>query len=265
MAAKRQVIVDARGPREELPAREPIPDLLVDRPHDPETDLPPVPAASISSSTTSRLRGARPPRRLSAVLGLLAAGLIAVPILVGHHGHHGTRVTPAAPVGHTPPAAARPAARARSAVGMPIPAGNAPVQSIRIVLDVTGHRIPSRERKALARWIIETQNARTRLRIEDGPLLSAPITGMVWGETGRGPLAQGSGLRWLLAGARDGRDGALIEVGRSGSSRLIAPRVRESAVPASGSTLRIYRRVAADIARQIMVSSQQGYGGTTRP
>ncbi len=150
-----------------------------------------------------------------------------------------------------------------SAVGMPIPAGAQLVRPIRIVIDVSRRRVPARERRALGHWIETTQNPLTRIRIENRGWLSRPLTGAEWAAASTVAGHRESGVPWLEAGPRWHRAGAMLLLGAVGTVRTLAPAVRESRIPVTPNTIRTYRLLASRAARQIMVTANQGYGGTT--
>lgn len=284
MTQKRQIIVDARRnapasileppdlPRtQEIPAREPLPELLVDEP--PPQLKRTVPTQDMSDRhrrrswkrilLPNRLRlppfSFRPPKTSGWLLPLLATAAVASGVLLiaaNHRSHH-------RPVTQNHPLSATIRAPHAGAVGMPIPTGDQAVRPIRIVLDVSRHPIPARERRALGEWIAQTQNVATRIRIEDHGRLSPPLTGQRWATSAAYDTTADTALAWLEHGVRHRRAGALVRIGATGSVRE-ARDVRESDVPVSRTSLRIYRDLAADVARQIMVSSRQGYGGTSR-
>ena len=153
-------------------------------------------------------------------------------------------------------AAAGRSAVASHTVGMPIPVGNMPVKPVRILLDITGHPVPANERIALGNWITRTQNAQTHIMIQDGSRISQPLTGTTWATTAPTPRHPGTGMIWLRAGTRTGRNGALIHIGSQRTPELVAPQIRESGADGSPQTLASHNQLAASIARQIMITSR---------
>ncbi len=218
--------------------------------------LPPLPPPTETSGSG---RGFTIP----APVWLLAAAALGIAVLSG--GHH----SPTSPVNPPrvlqAPGLGSPAASPVQSVGMPIPTGDAPVQPIRIVLAISHHQIPARERRVLGAWIERTQNSATRIRIEKDGRLSRPLTGAQWAATSATTTTRGDAMTWLERGVREHQAGALVRIGVSGDSRLLERDIRESEVPATRSVLRLHNKLASALAREIMITSQQGDGGTTAP
>jgi hypothetical protein len=224
---------------------------------------PTIASKSLPQPPPSELGAPRRSFRIPTMVWLLAACAIGIAALSG--GQH----SPTTPVSPPPviqaPGSGSPGASAPQSVGMPIPTGNAPVRPIRIVLDVTTRPIPADERRALGIWIERTQNVATRIRVESRGRLSRPLTGSQWARSPATAMTRGDALIWLERGVRKHRAGALERLGVSGVSRMLMGDVRESDVPAPSSVLRVHNKLASVIAREIMITSQQGYGGTTAP
>jgi len=255
--------------RDPAPARGPSAGVIPQRTRTARTSLPvsksnpPVPLKALPPLTPSKPGASTRTFRIPTPAWLLAAAAIGIAVLSG--GHH----SPTTPVGPAPllqaPGPASPAASPPQSVGMPIPTGNAPVQPIRIVLDVSAHPIPGDERRALGVWIEQTQNIATRIRTENRGRLSLPLAGGQWTVSPATATTPEDALTWLDRGVREHRAGLLVRVGASGVSRVLKSDIRESTVSASSSVLRIHNTLASEIAREIMITSQQGYGGTTAP
>lgn len=215
-------------------------------------------------------RGRGVPRRLL----LLPALFLLIPILDNDDEKPRTEpVADPAPVVSEPPKpppadqpAGGQAATGGRAVGMPIPTGTAPVRPVRIVLNTSGTALPGRERRVLARWIDDTQHSRTRVRILSDGRLTAPLDDTRLASPNAVKVTtNGSARSWLREGARVGTPGALLRLGSRPASRFPGPRLRIAKIPLGGPGRQVKRAIAAKIARQIMVTSRQGFGGTTTP
>ena len=102
-----------------------------------------------------------------------------------------------------------------------------------------------------------------------GSLASARLShlfrGAQWAMWATADASRGSEIRWLRHGVRRGVSGALVRIGVSGRAAVIDARIRESDVAVPLSVLRVHNKLAAAIAREIMVTDRQGYGGTIAP
>jgi hypothetical protein len=149
-----------------------------------------------------------------------------------------------------------------ASVGMPVPGGDAPVWPVRVVLEASAEQLPLTEQRELARWVADTQHRLTRIRIERDGALSAPLSASAL-ETRI--TATGGAERkrtWLRRGARRGIPGALLAIDAA-SATLAGPHLRSASIILNDIDRRTQRAVAAKIARQIMISSNQREVGTT--
>lgn len=158
-----------------------------------------------------------------------------------------------------------PSTSSNSAVGMPIPTGNAPVEPIRIVLSTTHLAVPSGELAELARWIRGTQHPATRVRILHDGRITQPLSADEVSLAAPLERQLGAAGRWLRRGARAGRRGVLVRLGAPAGGAPAGPGLRSVSITMTRAQMRTRRALAAEIARQIMVTSRQGDGGTTAP
>ena len=265
--------------RDPLPAPPPEPPPVIPlpvtrTPNTPQVNRPPTatPPVQKPSGLTAggRTKGGPNGRKRSipAPVWFLVVAVTVITLLSSGHHAPPQAITPAPISGapaHAAPTYAPTPATGSLTVGMPIPTGDAPEQPIRIVLEISEHEIPTTERRTLGAWIERTQNSKTRIRIQDHGHLSHAVTGAELVQALPPAITSNSAIDWLKQGVREHRAGALVRIGDVGSSVMLARGIRETEVSARTAVLRVHHRLAAAIAREIMVTSQQGYGGTTAP
>lgn len=152
-----------------------------------------------------------------------------------------------------------------AADGMPIPGGNAPVEAVRIVLQVGDRRLPARERRDLADWLAQTQHADTRIRLVRGRRVTPPLSPTGVRNSAAADRTLTHAVRWLNAGERRAVDGGWITVNASRGPRGLTTQVDRLTVAWTSADAQVRRRAANRIARKIMVVSDQRFDGTSTP
>ena len=240
------------------PVKPPKPPAAPKAPKPPKAPAPPK-APKPPQSVKAKRRGG------AGCLPLLLVAVVPV-LLIAATGQDedGVNATPSSAQSQTPSSVSSSATPADSAVGMPIPGGNAPVRPVRIVLAATARGLPLAEQRELARWVERTQHPDTRVRILRSGRITAPLTAGGLLERSRPTKAASLGRRWLRRGARERINGGLIRLNRPIGVPLVGARLRTAAIEVSGER-EVRRAIAAKIAREIMVSSRQRMTGTSNP
>jgi hypothetical protein len=260
-----------------LPRREESPQIHTDWPRPlgvgtPSSGWVPGPRTVEPSATEAPGRpGVAEPapssRRLGQKVAVAAvAGLVLIGALL-HGSHPNPPALPTAPpaVAGAGPGPIASAHHIIQTMGMPMPTGDRPVRPIDVVIDPTGQRFPASARRALAAWLHETQNPGTRVRLADGGRLSAPLTAATWRADPYPALSPGRPGPWLDHGVARHRAGALIRLGGVARTGVASRDVRLSVVQDDPTILGVRGELASHIARRVMVSADQGFGGLTAP